>query len=94
MYTKEKRHWIYKMAKQVYDNGTRDSICSSLQHVMEVELEDVLPMSTPFLTKMETIFPEMNKIRPDNKSNMEYWWPKYERKPRLEAFDKLIKLTE
>jgi hypothetical protein len=90
--SKDIRNSIYKQAKEHYiENGIyKTGICfSCIQILMRYGIE----IKRHNFYDLYEFLPEMLLVKPNSKRNY-FWWEVNQIKRRLNAFDKMIKLTE
>ncbi len=80
--TKADRHEIYKRAKELYLGGPGVGMCYLISYT------SLIPQHL-----VTSVFPELILLKPENKSEDEYWWPPDNREVRLKKFDKIIEQT-
>ena len=90
--SKSTRHSIYKEAKNHYiENGIyKTGICFSCVQVL---LRYGIEIKKHNFFDLYVYLPEMIMVKPTTKRNY-FWWEVNQIKRRLNAFDKMIKLTE
>lgn len=87
--TKTQRHTIYKAAKEFYISCLNQSMPPGMCYALYYNYRNGGKWNT---YDYPELFKEFIAFRP-NISDSQYWWDRWDSKPRIEAFDMMIAQT-
>ena len=94
--TKEERHKVYVLAKEIFvkhnADGHQFGLCSSIIKAYTFLWPN--RFSNQSFCALIYYFPEFNALKPKHKKQFSYWWSKDNYNIRIKKMDKIIKETE